>query len=309
MSQTIQLVSLRHSAFYTPYLMTFVGGFLQREGLQAEYRCLNSVDEIESALLDGSAHVAQSAVGVSMRQLSQRSVSSSAANGMTNNILHFAQINSRDGFFLAVAPKLENDGSYPFNWRQLENKRVIADHLFQPMATLRYVLEKNHVDINSIEFIDAGNAEQSQQAFIAGKADYVHLQGPYPQQLVADKQAVIVASVGEALGEFAFSSLCANSGWLTLPIAKQFMRAYKKAICYVQSTDSKVLAGQLADLFESISMDILTDTIEAYKRLATWSEEVCISRKAFEFTNQVFILNKDVSSMLDYQQIVTTELC
>ena len=47
-------------------------------------------------------------------------------------------------------------------------------------------------------------------AFRSGAGDYVHLQGPAPQQLEADGVGHVVASVGEAIGPVAFSSLCAR---------------------------------------------------------------------------------------------------
>lgn len=301
--QTIQLLSLRHSAFYTPYLMTFVGDFLQQQGLRAEYRCASSVDDLESALLQGRVHVAQSAVGVSMRQLDAQASAS-------KEIKHFAQINQRDGFFIAATPEtLSAKKQAGFDWSQLENKRIIADHLFQPMATLKYVLNKHAVDIGSIEFIDAGGVQQSLSAFLAGEADFIHLQGPYPQQLVADAKAVIVASVGKALGDIAYSSLCATSSWLKSPMALQFMRAYKAALVYVQQTSAKQLAKQLSPQFESIQLDTLSETIQAYKDLASWSQTACISESTFDSANKVFLFSGDIDSKVKYSQVVSGELC
>ncbi len=305
--QTIQLLSLRHSAFYTPYLMTFIGDFLLQQGLKAQYHCVTSVDELESALLDGSAHVAQSAVGVTMRQLD----SSSAINPTSNNcIRHFAQINQRDGFFIAArgAESGQVDWS-KFDWSRLENKRIIADHLFQPMATLNYVLDKKAVDVDKIEFIDAGDVQQSLAAFADGEANFIHLQGPYPQQLAADGKAAIVASVGAALGEIAYSSLCATSNWLSSPMAAQFIRAYKAAQVYVQQTGARQLAAQLRSQFESISLDTLCETIMDYKKLASWSNEVCISESTFASANTVFLFSGDISCNVEYKYVVSNTLC
>jgi len=297
--QTIQLISLRHSAFYTPYLITFMGGFLAEQGLKAEYQCVNNVEELELLLSTGKAHVAQSAVGISMRQ---RSLSPTTKN----DIFHFAQINQRDGFFIAASLQ---SSIVDFNWSHLENKRIIADHLFQPIATFKFVLNQKGVDINKIEFIDIGDAQQSQLAFLSGEADFIHLQGPYPQQLVAEGKAKIVASVGAALGEIAYSSLCATSTWLESSMAKKFMVAYKKALNYVQKTEAQYLAKQISPQFNSINLETLTSTIDAYKKLESWTTQACISKSAFESANKVFLFSGDISSNIDYGCVVSDELC
>jgi len=297
--QTIQLISLRHSAFYTPYLMTFMGGFLVEQGLKAEYQCVSNVEELERLLSTGKAHVAQSAVGISMRKRSLEP-------NTKNDIYHFAQINQRDGFFIAAS--LESS-AVNFNWNHLENKRIIADHLFQPIATLKFVLNRKGVDIGKIEFIDIGDAQQSQLAFLSGEADYIHLQGPYPQQLAADGKAKIVASVGSAVGEIAYSSLCATSSWLESPMAKKFMLAYKKSLNYVQKTEAQYLAEQLSPQFDTINLETLTSTIDAYKKLESWTTQACISKSAFESANKVFLFSGDISSNIDYGCVVSNELC
>lgn len=303
--QSINLISLRHSAFYTPFLMTFVADFLTQQGLAAHYRCANSVEELEAALLDGSADVAQSAVGISMRQLSNNTA-------QDNPIRHFAQINQRDGFFIAsVFDNSEGSSKIDlanFNWKSLENKRIIADHLFQPMATLKYVLKMHEVNLDKIEFINSGNVEQSQAAFLSGQADFIHLQGPYPQQLVADGEASIVASIGAALGNIAYSSLCATSQWLDSTMANKFMRAYKAALNYVYITDASLLANQLSEQFEPIKQEVLCETIRAYKALGCWSKDACISIDSFESANKVFLHSGDISERVDYERVVSRKL-
>jgi len=307
--ESIHLISLRHSAFYTPYLIAFVAGFLEKQGLNASYRCVGSLDELESALISGQAQVAQSAVGVSMRQIDvQQDIQKNTSSAMTNEIMHFAQINQRDGFFIAAAVDdeiIDND----FNWKLLENKRVIADHLFQPMATLKYVLEQQQVDISSITFLDIGNAEQSMLAFKEGKADFLHLQGPFPQQLEAEGSARIVASVGEVLGDIAYSSLCATTDWLMKPVAKKFMTAYNEALAYVKESSSETLAQQILSQFDNISMEVLKQTISAYKELGTWEGQACISEQSYQNANRVFLHSGDITSPVKYNKVVSTVLC
>jgi len=71
----IQLMSLRHSAFYTPYLMTMAGGFLKEQGLEYEYQPETAQRTVANSFLDGSCDVAQSAVATSFAALEKSLIS------------------------------------------------------------------------------------------------------------------------------------------------------------------------------------------------------------------------------------------
>ena len=177
----INIMALRHSAFYSPLLMAIAGGFLQDEGLEPHYEVATPKNTVTDAIHSGNAHLSQSAVATSFETLEK---------GETYDIVHFAQINERDGFFIA-GRKPEVD----FHWQNLIGKEVLVDHFFQPMAMFRYALHKQGVDEKQIRIIDAGNVEAIDRGFRAGAGDYVHQQGPAPQQLVKDGIAHVVASV------------------------------------------------------------------------------------------------------------------
>ncbi|MDJ0834639.1 MAG: ABC transporter substrate-binding protein, partial [Gammaproteobacteria bacterium] len=169
---TINIMALRHSAFYAPLLMTINGGYLQKQGLQPDYRVATPDDPIEQNLLAGTAHLAQSAPAVSFKALEA---------GQQLEIMHFAAINNRDGFYLTSRQPVED-----FQWQDLERQQVLVDHLFQPHAMLRYAMHLNGADFDRIDIVDAGNVEQMDQAFRNGQGSFVHQQGPAPQQLEKD---------------------------------------------------------------------------------------------------------------------------
>ena len=123
--------------------------------------------------------------------------------------VHFAQINEKDGFFLT--------GRSPdkaFSWDKLKGKKVIVDHGGQPLAMFKYACFKSGLDFKAIQAIDAGSTEKMIAAFRKGDGDYIHLQGPAPQQLEHDGVGHIVAALGDAIGPCAFSSLAATREWL-----------------------------------------------------------------------------------------------
>jgi len=285
-------MAMRHSAFYSPLLMTICGGFLEDEGLQPRYEVATpnkpAIDEIRN----GNVHLSQAAVATSFATLEQ---------GEYCDIVHFAQINERDGFFIA--------GRKPeakFEWQNLIGKQVLVDHLFQPLAMFRYALHKQGIDEKHIKIIDAGDVEAIDRAFRGGQGDYVHQQGPAPQQLEKDGIAHVVASVGEAIGPVAFSSLCATREWLATDMAKSFMRAYRAARHYVIEAPASEIAHKEADFFPGIDHDVLTHTIASYQTLGCWSPDPAISRAAYNNLLDVFLYSGLITQRHAYDSCVVS---
>ncbi len=270
----IRIQFTRFSAFYSPLISTFTGGFLQAEGLEPEHSIAPPGATAIDALVNGSADVVQSAPSQGISALER---------GETPPAMHFAQVNEMDGFFLtgrAAEPE--------FSWDKLAGKRVLVDHGGQPLAMFRYACHKAGVDYDAIEAVDAGGGAEMDAAFRAGTGDYIHQQGPAPQQLEHDGAGHVVARVGEPIGPCAFSSLAATREWLAGDMAKAFMRAYRKTRAYVTETPAAEIARAEQALFPQVDLGVLTETIAAYQRLGCWSPHVEITRAAYEATLDVF---------------------
>jgi NitT/TauT family transport system substrate-binding protein len=272
----IHVMSLRHSAFYSPLLVAFAGGYLRDEGLDASYEIASRDHPIPGALAAGMCHVAQSAVSMSFDVLER---------GEFPDIVHFAQLNERDGFFL-VGREPQPD----FAWRLLRGKRILVDHLFQPLAMFRYALDRHGLDLSAVEVVDAGQPDEMEAAFRDGAGDYVHLQGPAAQQLEGDGIGHVVAAVGESIGPVAFSSLCARREWLVTDAARAFVRAYRRAREHVIQSPPGEIAAVLQEggFFTDVDRRVLAHTVRAYQHLGCWSPGVEISRASYEHLLDVF---------------------
>ena len=165
---------------------------------------------------------------------------------------------------------------------------MIIDHGGQPMAMFKYACFKRGLDFKAIEPIDAGSTDKMIAAFRNGEGDFIHLQGPAPQQLEHDKAGHIVASLGDAIGPCAFSSLAATRDWLQTDMAKSFMRAYRKARAWLIATPAAEVAKAEASYFKDIDLPVLTATIATYQKLGNWTPHVEITRPAFEATLDIF---------------------
>ena len=270
----IHIQFTRFSAFYSPLISTFTGGFLQDEGLEPEHSISAPGATAIDALEDGSAQVVQSAPSQAISALER---------GETPPALHFAQINEMDGFFLTG-----REPDPDFTWDKLAGKKVMVDHGGQPLAMFKYACHKAGLDYGAIDVLDAGSGAEMDAAFRAGEGDYIHQQGPAPQQLQHDGVGHVVARVGDPIGPCAFSSLAATREWLAGDMAKAFMRAYRKTRAYVTEAPAAEIARAEQALFPQVDLGVLTETIAAYQTLGCWSPHVEITRAAYEATLDVF---------------------
>jgi len=288
----INIMALRHSVFYSPLLMTIAGGFLRDEGLEPGYVVASPNNTVVDNINNGNCHLAQSAVATSFADLE---------HGDEVNIVHFSQINARDGFFIAARePDLE------FKWHKLCGKKVLVDHFFQPLAMFKYGLMKQGVDFVDLDVIDAGDVAAIEAAFRNGKGDYVHLQGPAPQQLEYDGVGYVVAAVGDAVGPVAFSSLCASRQWLTTDMAQAFMSAYQKSLGYVISAPAEEIAAleYEANFFPGVDRDVLTQTVKTYQQLGCWEVDPVISKQSYANLLDVFLMSGAITHHHAYDKAI-----
>jgi len=169
LTQDISIQFTRFSAFYSPLIATIACGFLEEEGLRPKHSVSPPGKSAIDGLVDGSVQVAQSAPSQAISALEQ---------GKTPPALHFAQINEKDGFFL-VGRRPEAD----FSWQRLKGREVLVDHGGQPTVMFQYACHKSGLDYSAIKAVDAGSTDKMIAAFKQGKGEYIHLQGPAPQQL------------------------------------------------------------------------------------------------------------------------------
>jgi len=280
----------RHSAFYTPLLVTIGGGYLAAEGIDAEFSIAETPRDVLAGIHGGSVQVAQSAVSANFGALER---------GKKSPLVHFAQINERDGFILAAR---EPDES--FSWNKLEGKKVLVDHGRQPLAMFKFALHKEGVDFGAIEAIDAGSPEAMEQAFRDGQGDYVHLQGPGPEQFAAKGVGQPVAWPGKSIGPVAFSSLAASRKWIKSPDAEAFMRAYRRAREFAIEMDSDEVASVIGRYFNETDRDALIKTVKSYQELGCWSPGVRISPESFDASLDVFLHSGYITKRHAYEQVV-----
>lgn len=289
MSDEISIQFTRFSAFYSPLIATIAGGFLKEEGLEPRHSMAPAGKSAIEGVAAGTVHVCQSALSQGFGPLEK---------GQRPPAVHFAQINEMDGFFLTG--RAPDPG---FTWDKLKGKRVLVDHGGQPLAMFKYACHKRGLDFTSIQAVNVPS-DQMDGAFRKGEGDYIHQQGPAPQQLEHDRVGHVVASVGQAIGPVAFSSLAGTRAWLQTDMARRFMRAYRKARAWLLATPAANVAEAEASFFPEIDRAVLTATIAYYQTLGCWSPHVEITRPAFEVALDVFHHSKLITKRHRYEEVV-----
>ena len=277
------------SAFYSPLISAMSGGFLKDEGLDPEWSVAKPGVSALAALNDGTAHVVQSALSQGFTSLNK---------GEAPPALHFAQINEMDGFFLAG-----RNADPDFSWNKLEGAEVVMFKEGQPLAMFKYACHKAGVDFDKIKPIALGSAADIDRAFREGRGQYVHQQGPYPQQLQADGVGHVVAQVGPQIGAVGFSSIASTREWLASDMAKAFMRAYARTRDYMNDTPAAEIARAEKAYFPDTDEAVLADCIGTYQRLGCWTRHVEITRAAYEKTLDVYEYNGLLKARYGYEQV------
>jgi NitT/TauT family transport system substrate-binding protein len=288
-SDPISIQFTRFSAFYSPLIATIAGGFLKDEGFEPQHSIAAAGTSSIEGLVKGTVQVGQSAPSQGFSPLEK---------GQKPPAVHFAQINEMDGFFLTARA-----ADPAFTWDKLRGKRVLVDHGGQPLAMFKYACHKRGLDYKAITAVDIPSGKMD-GAFRAGDGDYIHQQGPAPQQLEHDHVGHVVASVGEAIGPVAFSSLVATRAWLGTDAAKRFMRAYRKARAWLIATPAAQVAETEAPFFPEIDRAVLTSTIAYYQKLGCWTPHVEITRPAFEVVLDVFHHAGLITKRHSYDEVV-----
>jgi NitT/TauT family transport system substrate-binding protein len=277
----LRIIASRHSAFYSPLLCCIRR--LRDEEKAIAYSVLEPGQRSYALLRDKETDIMQSAVSSNWNDRER---------GVEPLPVHFAQINTRDGFFL-----VGREPDPTFTWKQLEGRALLSDHGRQPLVMLKYALQHNGVDWKKIKMIDAGTPEQMEAAFRAGVGDYIHLQAP----IVVGE---VLASVGAVMPAVAFSSLCCAREFQKSDEYRGFLKAYADSREWVRSALPEEVTAALSSFFPHHAAEDIADAIRRYQTLGCWNGGIEIDRDLYEQCLNVFQAAGAISWRHRYEEVV-----
>jgi NitT/TauT family transport system substrate-binding protein len=171
------------------------------------------------------------------------------------------------------------------------------------MTMFTFACHKAGIDIDKIKIIDAGNAKEMDAAFRRGEGQYIHQQGPAPQQLEADGAGYVVAALGPVIEPCAFSSLAAIPEWLATDQGKAFCRAYERTRNYMNDTPAADIAAAQKSLFPHTDETVLAECIKAYQMMGCWPRSMEITNKGYDAMLDIFTYDGKITSRHPYDQV------
>lgn len=285
-----------HSLFYAPQFVAIHRGFFADEGLDVTAAAASRARTTVTALLDGSIQIG---LGGIMRSLD-------LADRDGRLLPHFAEVNSRNGFFLLAREPRPN-----FAWSELEGKEVISfAEAPTPWQCMLTVLRRHGVDPARVRFTRDLPTPDAVAAFRAGRGDFLEQGQPVTEQLLAEGAAVLIASMGDATGPVPFSSYMTTPAFFAneRPVLDRFTRALYRAQRWMAAATPRDIAAAVAPAFADIELGIREKVVGRYQRQGTWARDPLVRRPGYEYLQRILLDGGFIERSHAYEDLIDTTI-
>jgi NitT/TauT family transport system substrate-binding protein len=283
-----------HSLFYAPHFVAIHRGFFADEGLDVTAATASGARTTVTALLDGSIQIG---LGGIMRSLD-------LADRDGRLLPHFAEVNSRNGFFL-----LAREPRPDFAWTDLVGKEVISfAEAPTPWQCMLTVLRRHGVDPAHVRFTRDLPTAQAVAAFRSGRGDFLEQGQPATEQLLAEGAATLIASMGDATGPVPFSSYMATPEFFASEraILDRFTRAVYRTQRWMAAATPREIASVVAPAFPDIDAGIREQVVDRYQRQGTWPRDPLVRRPGYEYLQRILLDGGFIRRTHRYEDLIDT---
>ena len=294
----LRLIETFRSVFYTPIYVSVAGGFLEKEGLDVDFKtCPPEFAHPLSALNQGGADIAQSGI--------MRSIIASDWGAETVPV-HFAKINARDGFFVLSRTKQE-----PFRWESLKGARLIPVG-FSPMpwASLQFALRRQGVEPTELDLVIGLSLDEAVAAFREGKAEYIHAPQPAAEQLLDDGTGHLAIALGKENGHLAYSSFAATNHFLESQpeTAHRFTVGFANALDWLAAHDAPEVGEAVGGFFPQVSLDLVVKSVARLKAQDNWPTDPVLAQPEYENLHDILVAAGLAKERQPYSKVVRTDI-
>ena len=284
-----------HTPFYAPLPAGVALGHFANEGLDVDAVPASAFGKgTIQALLDGEIDIS---LGGLMRSFE-------LAEQTGRIVVHFAEVCSRNGFFL-----LSREPRSGFRWQDLVGRTVIAfAEAPTPWQCMLTVLRRNGVDPAQVRIERTRLAPEAVAAFRAGHGDFLEQTQPLVEQLLAEGAAHLVASMGTATGPVPFTSYMTTRELLAREpdLVRRFTRAVYRTQRWLATHEPGDIARMIAPAFASIDLVILERAVARYLEQATWAREPMLGRPGYDSLQQILLDGGFIRQRHRYEDLVDT---
>jgi NitT/TauT family transport system substrate-binding protein len=282
------------SMFYAPQFLALYGRHFSAEGLEVDVITARAGDTTTAALMDGRAEIA---LGGIMRSLD-------VADRGGPFLVHFAEVNSRNGFFL-----LSRERRPDFRWSDLVGKTVVDfAEAPTPWQCLLTVLRTHGVDPSAVRIERTLPLPDAIAAFRHGHGDFLQTGQPFTEELIAEGSAHLAVSMGEATGPVPFSSYMTTAAFVRdgRDVLVRFTRALHAAQRWMAHADAKAIAEVIAPAFPDIAPDIRQRVVARYRAQATWARDPVLRRDGYEYLQRILLDGGFIKRAHRYEDLIDT---
>src|SRR5438093_2912705 len=284
------------SIFYAPQFVALHGRHFAAEGLDVGIVTAGAGVTTTAALMDGHSEIA---LGGVMRSLD-------VADRGGPFLVHFAEVNSRNGFFLLTRQPRPH-----FTWTDLVGTTVIDfAEAPTPWQCLLTVLRKHGVDPGSVRIERTRPLPDALAAFRAGHGDFFQTGQPFTEALIADGTAHLAASMGEATGPVPFSSYMTTQRFLRdgRDVVLRVTRALDAAQRWMARADAKAIADVIAPAFAEVAPDVRYRAVARYLAQSTWARDPILERPGYEYLQQILLDGGFITRRHRYDDLIDTAI-
>lgn len=300
---SLRLLETFRNLFYTPIYVAVSSGFLYRRGLNVKFSTMPEGGAMMDMLRAGEADIAQTGISRSLVELD---------DGREDAPLHFAEINSRDGFFLvsrAASPAVAESAD-GWRWSMLEGA-TLAPVGFTPVPwnSLRAAMLKNGVSPDSVNLVPGLSAADAIARFRAGDLDYVHLPHPQAGVLVTEGSGYLAVALGSELEHICYSSFAAMPDFIDANprVVQAFVDGFDDALRWLSAAEDSEVAAYAQPFFPDLDAALLQDCIRQYRANRTWPPRAAITRPSFDAMRDILIDGGMVRERHAYERLVRPE--
>jgi NitT/TauT family transport system substrate-binding protein len=286
-----------HTPFYAPLAAGVALGHFRAEGLDVSSPSAAAFGKgTIPALLDGDIEIS---LGGLMRSFE-------LADRSGPIVVHFAEVCSRNGFFL-----LSRTPRPAFRWSDLIGKTVLSfAEAPTPWQCMLTVLRRHGVDPQAVRIERERPTPDAVAAFRAGHGDFLEQPQPVVEELIADGAAHLVASMGEATGPVPFTSYMTTPAFLAREpdVIRAFTRAVYRTQRWLAENRAPAIAAAIAPAFSATKPAILERAVGRYHEQGTWARDPLLRREGYDYLEAILLAGGFITRRARHEDLVDTEI-
>ncbi|HXJ82338.1 MAG TPA: ABC transporter substrate-binding protein [Candidatus Methylomirabilis sp.] len=284
-----------HTPFYAPLPAGVALGHFADEGLDVDAvpAALFGKGTVQ-ALLDGDIEISLSGL---MRSFE-------LADRTGRIIVHFAEVCSRNGFFL-----LGREPRPAFRWQDLVGATVISfAEAPTPWQCMLTVLRRHGVDPARVRIERELPSPAAVAAFRAGRGDFLEQTQPVVEQLVSEGAAHVVVSMGRATGPIPFTSYMTTPEFLAREpdVVLRFTRAFYRTQRWLAAHPPRDVARIVGPAFPQVDPTLLERAVARYLDQDTWAHTPLLGRPGYDDLEQILLAGGFITRRHRYEDLVDT---